>query len=51
VIAVEDEDGLSSSVDPTRRFTGEERLTIVGSDEAVQRFLKRYDVAPTEPTR
>lgn len=51
VIAVEDDSGLSSTVDPNRRFTGDERLTLVGTDEAVQRFLKRFDVSPTEATR
>jgi Trk K+ transport system NAD-binding subunit len=48
VIAVEDEEGFTSTVDPQRRFTGEERIVLVGSDEAVQRFEKRYDVAPVE---
>ncbi|WP_251342265.1 NAD-binding protein [Haloplanus halophilus] len=48
VIAVEDDSGPSITVDPQREFTGEERLTIVGSDEAVQRFRSRFDVAPTE---
>ena len=47
VIAVEDEAGLTSSVDPQRTFTGEERLTLVGSDEAIQRFLKQFGVSPT----
>jgi voltage-gated potassium channel len=46
VVAVEDESGLSTAVDPQRTFTGDERVVIVGSDEAVQRFLKRYDVSP-----
>lgn len=50
VIAIEDESGLSSNVDPQRRFTGDEQLTIVGTDEAVQAFLKRFDVSPTEAT-
>jgi voltage-gated potassium channel len=48
VIAVEDESGFTSTVDPTRTFTGDERIVIVGTDEAVQRFRKRYDV-PSEP--
>ncbi len=48
VVAVEDESGLTSTVDPQRQFTGDERIVLVGSDEAVQRFLKRYDVSPTE---
>ncbi|MBB6644739.1 NAD-binding protein [Halobellus ruber] len=46
VIAVEDDSGLTSSIDPQRRFTGEERIVLVGSDEAVQRFEKRFDVSP-----
>jgi Trk K+ transport system NAD-binding subunit len=50
VIAVEDESGPSTTVDPQRRFTGSERITIVGTDEAVQRFLKRFGVSPTEPS-
>jgi voltage-gated potassium channel len=48
VIAIEDDSGLSSVVNPQRELTGEERLTLVGSDESVQEFLKRYDVSPTE---
>lgn len=48
VIAVENEDGLTSTVDPQREFTGDERITVVGSDESVQRFLKRFEVTPTE---
>lgn len=47
VIAVEDDAGLSSTIDPNRRFTGDERITLVGADEAIQRFLKRFDVSPT----
>jgi Trk K+ transport system NAD-binding subunit len=50
VIAVEDDTGLSGTVDPAREFDGDERLTLVGADEDVQRFLKRYDVSPTEPS-
>jgi len=46
VIAVEDEAGLSSTIDPNRRFSGDERITLVGPDEAIQRFLKRFDVSP-----
>jgi len=48
VIAIEYESGLSSSPDPYREFTGDEQMTVVGSDEAVQQFLKRFDVSPTE---
>lgn len=46
VIAVEDEDGLTGTVDPQRRFSGDETLVLVGSDDAVQRFRKRYDAPP-----
>jgi voltage-gated potassium channel len=48
VIAVEDESGLTTTVDPHRRFSGDERLTVVGPDEAIGRFRKRFDVSPTE---
>jgi Trk K+ transport system NAD-binding subunit len=48
VIAIEDDDGRTRPADPQWRFTGDERITIVGSDETVQAFLKRFDVAPTE---
>ncbi|MBX0287474.1 NAD-binding protein [Haloarcula salinisoli] len=49
VIAVEDESGFTSTVDPQRRFTGDERIVLVGSDEAVQQFRKQFDVTPMEP--
>lgn len=48
VIAIDDGEGVSSVVDPQRELTGDEQLTIVGSDEAVQRFNKQYDVSPEE---
>jgi len=48
VIAVTDDSGFSSVVDPYREFTGDERLVIVGTDEAVQQFEKRFSVSPTE---
>ncbi len=50
VIAVGDESGLSSTIDPQREFTGEERLVLVGTDEAVQEFEKQFDVSPVEAT-
>ena len=50
VIAVEDDDGISSTIDPQRTFTGDERLVLVGTDDAVQEFEKRFDVSPTEPS-
>ena len=43
VIAVEDESGLTSTVDPHRRFSGTERIVLVGSDEAIRQFEKRFD--------
>ncbi|MFC6874440.1 NAD-binding protein [Halobellus marinus] len=49
VIAIEDESGLTSVVDPQRKFTGTEHIILVGSDEAVQQFRKRFDVSPIEP--
>jgi Trk K+ transport system NAD-binding subunit len=49
VIAVEDESGFTSTVDPDHRFTGDERVVLVGSDEAVQQFRKEFDVSPVEP--
>ncbi|WP_058828375.1 NAD-binding protein [Haloferax sp. Q22] len=48
VIAIEDGDGQTVSVDPQWQFSGDERITIVGGDEAVQKFLKRFDVSPTD---
>lgn len=48
VIAIDDESGLSGVVDPQRRLSGDERLVLVGTDEAVQTFLGRFDVSPTQ---
>jgi voltage-gated potassium channel len=48
VIAVKDDARSSVEVDPQRRFTGDEWLTVVGSDEAVQRFRRRFDVSSVE---
>jgi len=48
VIAIEDEGEVTSSLDPQRRFTGDEHLVVVGADENVQRFLKQFDVSSTE---
>jgi len=50
IIALEDEDGLQSTVDPGRRLTGDERLTLAGPDEAVRRFQKQFDVTPVDGT-
>jgi Trk K+ transport system NAD-binding subunit len=48
VIAIEHESGLSSNPDPNREFTGDEQMTVVGSDKSVQQFLKQFDVSRTE---
>lgn len=48
VVAIEHESGLSDSPDPHREFTGEEQITVVGSDETVQQFLKQFDLSRTE---
>ncbi len=45
VIGIEEDTGLSGTVDPDRRFTGDEQLLLVGTDEDVQQFLKRFDVS------
>lgn len=44
VTAIENESGLSSNPDPYREFTGDERMTVVGSNEAVWQFRKQFDV-------
>jgi Trk K+ transport system NAD-binding subunit len=48
VIAIGDESGLSSNPDPTRELTGNEEMTIVGSDGAIQQFFKQFDIPPSE---
>jgi len=48
VITIEDESGVSATLDPGQRFTGDERIVLVGTDKAVQEFLKQFDVSPTE---
>jgi len=47
VIAIEDDSGVSSTFAPDYRFTGDERIVLVGSDDAIGHFLKHYDVTPT----
>jgi Trk K+ transport system NAD-binding subunit len=44
IIAIEDETGVSSTIDPAREFTGEERITVVGDDEAIQTFLTQFEI-------
>ena len=48
VIGIEEDTGLSGTVDPDRRFTGDEQLLLVGTDEDVQQFLKRFDVSSVD---
>ncbi|GAB7095708.1 NAD-binding protein [Halolamina litorea] len=48
VIAVKDAAGRTTVVDPGRELSADDELTLVGTDESVQRFLSRYDVTPTE---
>jgi voltage-gated potassium channel len=48
VIAIKDDSGFTSTIDPQRQFTGEELIVLVGSDEAVQQFKKQFDVSPME---
>ncbi len=50
VVAVERDGTLSTDLDPQVPLTGEERIVIVGTDESVQDFIKRYDVTPATPT-
>lgn len=48
VIAIEDESGFTSAIDPQREFNGTERIVLVGSDKAVQQFKNQFDVSPIE---
>ena len=48
IIALEDESGVSSTINPQREFTGDERITLVGPDEAIQTFLTRFDTSPVD---
>ncbi|UIP00689.1 NAD-binding protein [Halobaculum sp. CBA1158] len=45
VIAVERGGDLTMSLDPDRRIEADDRLVIVGTDEAVRRFLTVFDVS------
>ncbi|WP_435067817.1 potassium channel family protein [Haloplanus sp. C73] len=48
VVAIEDADSPSGRVDPNRELDGDERLTIVGTDEAVQRFRERFGISDAD---
>jgi len=48
VVAIEDDSGMTTQIDPGRELDADDRLTLVGTDDAVQQFLKQFDVSPTE---
>ena len=48
VVAIEDDSGMTTQIDPGRQLDADDRLTLVGTDDAVQQFLKQFDVSPTE---
>lgn len=47
VVAIEDDSGLTTQIDPYRELDVNDRLTLVGTDDAVQEFLKQYNISPT----
>lgn len=49
VIAIEGESGLSTTIDPQQTLSADDRLTIIGTDEAIQAFLTQFDVSPDDP--
>jgi voltage-gated potassium channel len=51
VIAIEDDDGITGAIDPDRTFSGEERVILVGTDEAIREFSKQFDVSPITPAQ
>jgi len=48
VVAIEDDSRLTTQIDPHLELDPGDRLTLVGTDDAVQKFLKRYDTSPTK---
>ncbi|MFW6003472.1 MAG: potassium channel family protein [Halanaeroarchaeum sp.] len=50
VVAIEDDEGITSVVDPDRVIESGDHLTIVGADDAMHEFFKRYDVTKAETT-
>ncbi|UWG48095.1 K+ transport system, NAD-binding component fusedto Ion channel [Halanaeroarchaeum sp. HSR-CO] len=50
VVAIEDDDGITSTLDPERVLAARDRLTIVGTDDAMHEFFKRFDVTRPETT-
>ncbi len=47
VVAIEDDSGLTTEIDPYRELEADDQLTLVGTDDSVQEFLKRHDTSPT----
>ena len=45
VIAIENESGLTTRIDPQRELDADDQLTLVGTDDAVQEFLRQSDVS------
>ena len=45
VIAIESESGLTTRIDPQRELDADDRITLVGTDDAVQEFLRQSDVS------
>ena len=45
VIAIENESGLTTRIDPQRELDADDQLTLVGTDDAVQEFPRQSDVS------
>jgi len=48
VIAIEDDSGLTTQIDPHRELDVDDQLTLVGTDDAVQEFLRQSDISSIE---
>ncbi len=48
VVAIETDDGVSTTPDPDYEFRAADSIDIVGTDETVHAFLKRFDVSTEE---
>jgi len=46
VVAIENDSGMTTQIDPGRELDAGDRLVLVGTDNAVQQFLKQFDVSP-----
>jgi Trk K+ transport system NAD-binding subunit len=47
VVAIETDSGLTTQFDPYQELDGNEHLTLIGTDDSVQEFLKQYSISPT----